>query len=90
MSQCRRWWKRYRVHLKLKRNPRHRDVLRRAIFMYSNRIKLRRKRRAIALIKTFLEDCSGLSETMRKIYSFRQSVIKVSSRKAKIICIFSI
>jgi hypothetical protein len=56
---------------------RSKEVLRRALLPFMVRRRLRRKRRAATLIVMFLQDSTGMSETMRAIYAFRHTVIRL-------------
>jgi hypothetical protein len=71
------WWRRGRVRIIFKRQPELRLILRRAILPFHFRLKLRGKRQAATLMTTFLQDCTGMSATMRAIYAFRQTVIRL-------------
>ena len=72
-----RWWRRGRVRMMFKRHPQVRCVLQRVLLLFIVRLRLRRKRRAATLITTFLQDSTGMSETMRAIYAFRQTVLRL-------------
>eukprot|EP01039_Chlorochromonas_danica_P000068 gene68-74_t len=49
----------------------------RALLRYRLRLRHYRKQQAAFLLLQFLRDSSGLSESVRRIYSFRQSVMKI-------------
>jgi len=72
-----RWWRRGRVRIMFRRHPWVEPILRRNLLPYMVRIRLRRKRRSATLIIMFLQDSTGMSETMRAIYAFRQTVVRL-------------
>lgn len=72
-----RWWRRGRVRMIMKRNPRVVPLLRRIFMPLIVRLRLQRKRRAATLLATFLRDSTGMSETVRAIYAFRQTAIRL-------------
>lgn len=72
-----RWWRRGRVRMIIKRNPHVVPLIRRVIMPLVVRLRLARKRRSANLIVTFLQDSTGMSETMRAIYAFRQTAIRL-------------
>jgi hypothetical protein len=72
-----RWWRRGRVRIIFRRHPHIRPVLRRILVPFVWRLRLRRKRRAASLVVMFLQDSTGMSETMRAIYAFRHTVIRL-------------
>lgn len=72
-----RWWMKKVVWLRLRRNPLLAIVLRRSINVYRIRLRLWRKKYSAELLKKFLNDCTGLSEFMAKIYRFRSRIQKI-------------
>ena len=71
------WWWGARCLLKLKRNPNFKFVLRLFARRSWARNRLYYRKHASELIKTFIKDSTGLSETMRKIYAFRAKILKI-------------
>jgi hypothetical protein len=72
-----RWWKKHAVKLILRRNPEAKKTLKRFFVHQIFRLKYRNKIKSANLIITFLRESELISESMRKIYAFRQDVIKV-------------
>lgn len=72
-----RWWRRGRVRIMFRRHPYIVPLLRRLILPHVVRIRLRRKRRSASLIVTFLQDSTGMSKTVRAMYGFRTTVIRL-------------
>eukprot|EP01032_Pedospumella_encystans_P008509 gene8509-10094_t len=72
-----RWWRRGRVRMMFRRYPHLFVKLKKVVMPYMFRLRLRRKKRSADLIVTFLQDSTGMSETMRAIYAFRQTVIRL-------------
>jgi hypothetical protein len=77
VSLIERWWRRGRVRILFRRFPWVVQLFRRTILRFNIRLRLRRKRNAATLLTVFLQDSTGMSETMRAIYAFRQTVIRL-------------
>ncbi len=71
------WWWGARLLLKIKRNPNCKCILRLFVRRAWARNQLYHRKQASELIKTFIKDSTGLSETMRKIYAFRAKILKI-------------
>jgi hypothetical protein len=71
------WWWGARLLLRLKRSPNCKFVLRLFARRAWARNKLYQRKNSSELIKTFIKDSTGLSETMRKIYAFRAKILKL-------------
>jgi hypothetical protein len=72
-----RWWKKQAVKLIFYRKPKCRIILANFFVFVNFHLKFRKKNRSIDLIKMFLKESGMISESMMKIYQFRQEVIKI-------------
>jgi hypothetical protein len=72
-----RWWKKQAVKLIFYRYPKARIILANFFVFVKFHLKFRKKNRSMDLIKMFLIESGMISESMMKIYQFRQEVIKI-------------
>jgi len=72
-----KWWRMARIRFIYRRKPHFRLRILGVLMPFLVRRRLRKKNLAAAMLLSFLQDCTGISESMRCIYAYRQNIIRL-------------
>ena len=73
------WWPPRLLELKIKRNSEKMMHLRVACLHLNCKIQRRKRNAGMNLVQQFIRDCTGMGETVQKLYSFRGKILLIQA-----------